>query len=84
MSELQKQPTMKPTRKVMVGGANGVSMLVGLNLMADVFMERAYGGLDMVPESELRLIMWAVSAIPVGWTIGWSYIAKARGEEEGT
>lgn len=75
---LVAQPTAKPTRKVAVGGVNGASMVVGLNLLANVLMRRIYGGIENVPEDEMQLILWTVSSIPVAWQFVCAWWTRAR------
>ncbi len=82
MSELVSQPTKMPTRKVAVGGANGFSAVLVLNLAAAVAMNRAYGGIENVPGDELALIMALVSGIPVAWQSLVSYFTKDRAKEQ--
>ena len=75
---LVRQVSNVPTRKVGMGGINGASAVVGLNLLATVIMNRAYGGIENVPESELQLILWLVSSIPVAIQFGVAWITRSR------
>jgi hypothetical protein len=78
---LVRQPTMAPIRKVSVGGMNGAGAVVGLNLLAEVIMNRTYGGIENVPDDMLRLVLWTVSAVPVAWQYAMAWYAKSRKDD---